>query len=56
MRQTQIFSGSSHPTLVKDVCNRLGQEVSQAELGEFANGETKVNISMSFSSASTDPH
>jgi hypothetical protein len=47
MRQMKIFSGSSHPTLADAVCERLGQDVASAELGKFANGETKVQLSMS---------
>jgi len=44
MRQTQIFAGSSHPTLVHSICERLGQSPAKADLGKFANGETKVQL------------
>ena len=44
MRQTQIFSGSSHPALVDAICDFLGQKPAQAELKEFSNGETSVQI------------
>ncbi len=44
MRQTQIFSGSSHPGLVDAICERLGQSPAKAELGKFSNGETKVQL------------
>lgn len=44
MRQTQIFSGSSHPALVETICDRLGQRPGKAELGKFSNGETKIQI------------
>lgn len=47
MRQTCIFSGSSHPSLVEDICERLGQKPSDAALKKFANGETSVEISQS---------
>lgn len=47
MRQTCIFSGSSHPLLVESICERLGQNPSQVELRKFANGETSVEISQS---------
>lgn len=46
MRQTQVFSGSSHPELVESICERLGSHPAQAELGKFSNGETKVQLSM----------
>lgn len=45
MRQTQVFSGSSHPELVESICERLGSHPAQAELGKFSNGETKVQLS-----------
>jgi ribose-phosphate pyrophosphokinase len=44
MRQTQIFSGSSHPALAQSVCDWLGQKLGEADLGKFANGETMVQI------------
>ncbi|KAF2199422.1 phosphoribosyl pyrophosphokinase [Delitschia confertaspora ATCC 74209] len=47
MRQTQIFSGSSHPALVDGICNRLGMKAGKAELRKFANGETSVQIQTS---------
>ncbi|KAF2232536.1 phosphoribosyl pyrophosphokinase [Viridothelium virens] len=47
MRQTQIFSGSSHPALVDSICERLGQKPAQAALGFFSNGETSVEIKTS---------
>ncbi|KAF1811664.1 phosphoribosyl pyrophosphokinase [Eremomyces bilateralis CBS 781.70] len=47
MRQTQIFSGSSHPRLVEDICDLLGQKPGDATLGKFSNGETSVRIQTS---------
>ncbi|KAK4505235.1 hypothetical protein PRZ48_003198 [Zasmidium cellare] len=47
MRQTCIFSGSSHPHLVESICERLGQKPSQVELKKFSNGETSVEIKAS---------
>ncbi|KAI9669284.1 MAG: hypothetical protein M1831_000319 [Alyxoria varia] len=47
MRQTQIFSGSSHPSLVESICDRLGQRPAKADLGKFSNGETKVQLNTS---------
>lgn len=44
MRQTQIFSGSSHPQLVNNICERLGLQPANAELRKFSNGETSVQI------------
>ncbi|GAM88524.1 hypothetical protein ANO11243_065570 [Dothideomycetidae sp. 11243] len=45
MRQTCIFSGSSHPQLVDAICERLGKQVDKVELRKFSNGETSVEIS-----------
>ena len=47
MRQTCIFSGSSHPQLVEAICARLGSQPSKVELKKFSNGETSVEISTS---------
>lgn len=47
MRQTCIFSGSSHPSLVGDICERLGQKQADVDLRKFANGETSVEIKTS---------
>lgn len=47
MRQTQIFSGNSHPSLVEGICERLGQRPGKAELRKFSNGETSVQIQSS---------
>jgi phosphoribosylpyrophosphate synthetase len=44
MRQTQLFSGSSHPQLAQSICDWLGQKLGEADLGKFANGETMVQI------------
>ncbi|KAK4544616.1 hypothetical protein LTR36_004188 [Oleoguttula mirabilis] len=44
MRQTCIFSGSSHPKLVEAICDRLGMKPSKVDLKKFANGETSVEI------------
>jgi len=45
MRQTCIFSGSSHPQLVTAICDRLGQKPAKVDLRKFSNGETSVEIS-----------
>lgn len=47
MRQTCIFSGSSHPQLVEAICDRLGSKPSKVDLKKFANGETSVEIKTS---------
>ncbi|KAK1071324.1 ribose-phosphate pyrophosphokinase 1 [Friedmanniomyces endolithicus] len=36
MRQTCIFSGSSHPALVEAICGRLGQKRADVTLGTFS--------------------
>lgn len=48
MRQTCIFSGSSHPFLVDRICDRLGQKPANADLRKFSNGETSVEIRQCF--------
>ncbi|KAF7189093.1 Ribose-phosphate pyrophosphokinase 1 [Pseudocercospora fuligena] len=47
MRQTCIFSGSSCPSLVNAICQRLGQKPAEVDLKKFANGETSVEIKTS---------
>lgn len=47
MRQIKIFSGSSHPSLVDAICERLGTSPADCELKKFSNGETSVSISTS---------
>ncbi|KAI9805519.1 MAG: hypothetical protein M1825_000770 [Sarcosagium campestre] len=47
MRGTRIFSGSSHPTLVSSICERLGDLPSEVQLKTFENGETQVSIGCS---------
>ncbi|KAF9730960.1 ribose-phosphate diphosphokinase [Paraphaeosphaeria minitans] len=44
MRGAIVFSGSSHPTLVDGICDRLGMKRGTAQLSKFANGETSVHI------------
>jgi len=44
MRNLVILGGSSHPSLTKAICNRLGVPEGQAILGKFSNGETSVQI------------
>ncbi len=48
MRSCCVFSGLSHPQLVESICERLGQKPSQVESKKFSNGETSVEISMSY--------
>jgi ribose-phosphate pyrophosphokinase len=55
MRQTCIFSGSSHPQLVEAICARLGSQPSQVALRKFSNGETSVEISMPSPKRRVDP-
>ena len=47
MRGVKIFSGRSHPTLTEAICERLGTAPAKCELGNFANGETSVQIDTS---------
>jgi ribose-phosphate pyrophosphokinase len=47
MRGVKIFSGRSHPALTEAICERLGATPAKCELGNFANGETSVQIGTS---------
>ncbi|KAL8931549.1 MAG: hypothetical protein Q9216_007163 [Gyalolechia sp. 2 TL-2023] len=47
MRRVKIFSGSSHPSLVDAICERLGTQPAKSELKKFSNGETSVSIETS---------
>jgi ribose-phosphate pyrophosphokinase len=44
MRNLVVLGGSSHPTLTKSICTRLGVPECKAILGKFTNGETSVQI------------
>ena len=39
-----IFSGNSHPQLVRDICAYLGQDVGQIDVFKFSNDNTFVRI------------
>jgi ribose-phosphate pyrophosphokinase len=47
MRGVKVFGGRSHPRLVESICERLGSTPAKVELGNFANGETSVQIGSS---------
>ncbi|OAD69361.1 hypothetical protein PHYBLDRAFT_116560 [Phycomyces blakesleeanus NRRL 1555(-)] len=47
MRNTKIFSGSSHPALANMVCQRLGVSLAPASLQKFSNKETSVEMGVS---------
>jgi ribose-phosphate pyrophosphokinase len=44
MRNIVILGGSSHPSLARSICHRLGVPEGAAILGKFSNGETQVQI------------
>ncbi|EGF82883.1 hypothetical protein BATDEDRAFT_29573 [Batrachochytrium dendrobatidis JAM81] len=44
MRNIAVLSGSSHPSLAKDICERLGIPLGSASLKKFSNKETNVSI------------
>ncbi|KAF9177629.1 ribose-phosphate pyrophosphokinase [Haplosporangium sp. Z 767] len=44
MRNIVVFSGSSHPALVDQICARLGVSPGQVKLSKFANKETNIEI------------
>jgi ribose-phosphate pyrophosphokinase len=47
MRGCCVFSGSSHPQLVENICERLGQKSASVISKKFSNGETSVEIKTS---------
>jgi ribose-phosphate pyrophosphokinase len=47
MRGVKVFSGSSHPALTEAICQRLGTSPAPCDLGQFANGETRVQLGVS---------
>ncbi|GAB5591735.1 ribose-phosphate pyrophosphokinase [Umbelopsis nana] len=44
MRSLVVFSGSSHPQLTSQICQRVGVEPGKANLAKFSNSETSVEI------------
>ncbi|RMZ81195.1 hypothetical protein DV737_g2708, partial [Chaetothyriales sp. CBS 132003] len=47
MRGVKVFSGRSHPSLTKAICERLGTTPGKCDLGSFSNGEISVQIGTS---------
>ena len=39
-----IFAGNSHPQLVRDICDYLGQDIGEVEVFKFSNDNTFVKI------------
>ena len=44
MSEMKIFTGSAHIPLARDICDKLGVPLSNAMVGKFKNGETRVKI------------
>jgi ribose-phosphate pyrophosphokinase len=44
MRNISIFSGSSHPELVKAICKRLAVPVALCDISSFSNTESSIKI------------
>lgn len=44
MRGPIVLGGSSHPTLVNTICDRLGIEAGKSRLSKFSNNETSVEL------------
>lgn len=44
MRDLTILGGSSHPSLVRNICNNLSIDPGDVALAKFSNGETSVMI------------
>lgn len=43
-RKFRLFAGTGHPELAKAVAEELGVPLGQADVGEFADGEIKIQI------------
>lgn len=44
MRGLKVFAGRSHPDLATAICEQLGMLPGKCDLGNFANGETSVQL------------
>ena len=44
MRKLRIFSGNSNPVLYREICEELGIEMGDAEVRQFSDGETLIEI------------
>jgi len=40
----RVFSGNSNPALAKKICKKLGIPVNDAQVSQFSDGETRVEI------------
>jgi ribose-phosphate pyrophosphokinase len=40
----KILSGNANPVLARDICRRLGIELSEAKVGRFSDGEIQVKV------------
>ncbi len=45
-RDIKLFAGNSNPVLVKEVCEYIGVNPAEIEVGAFSDGETKVEIGL----------
>ncbi|EIE76137.1 hypothetical protein G6F46_010062 [Rhizopus delemar] len=44
MKRLVVLSGSSHPQLTQNICDRLGIEPAKSRLSKFSNNETSVEL------------
>jgi len=47
MNNLVVLSGSAHPNLTKEICEKLGITVGKVTLSKFSNQETNVEIHQS---------
>ena len=40
----KIFSGNSNPVLAQDICDYLGEPLSEAKISRFSDGETMFRV------------
>jgi ribose-phosphate pyrophosphokinase len=43
-RRIQLLTGRVHPQLAQEIADRLGMELSNVELADFANGEVSIKV------------
>ena len=53
MREIVVFSGSSHPELAEDICERLGVPLSPSIIKRFTNDCLEAQLQANFAASAT---
>ena len=43
-KDMKVFTGNANPGLAKDICNLIGIQLGNSEIGHFADGEVSASI------------